>query len=168
MIILPFFETMRIFYSLVGALPSTIVAVAATVGCLYWVYREVWSAKSWRSPAPKHILMCGSCRASVPVYREIKQTAPPLMNLSYVCVTATGGNHVGAMPLVRHHLMYWDPETDETDHGDWELVCGVCGCNVALSGEIAKKVSPPGHPSIQMFGCLGNGKHLLREVKKGQ
>ncbi len=91
------------------------------------------------------------------------------MNLSYVCITATGGNHAGAMPLVRHHLMHWDPETeDEADHGDWELVCGVCGCSVALSDETAKKVSPPAHPSIQMFGCLGNGQHLLREARKDQ
>jgi len=162
MITLPFFETF--------------VAVAATAGCMYWVYRELWppfiyrlSRLFWRPLAPKHILTCGNCRTSFPVHREIKQTNPPLSNLSYVCITATGGNHVGAMPLVRHHLMYWEPETDdEAAHGDWELVCGVCGRCVALSEEAAKKFTPPAHPSIQMFGCLGNGKHLLREAKIGQ
>ncbi len=146
-----------------NALPSleASLAVVIAASCLYWLCRELRSKHSQR---PKHVLTCGNCRAAFPVHREIKQTVFPLMNLSYVCVTATGGDHVGAMPLVRHHLVYWDPETDdESAHGVWEVVCGICGCNVALSDEAAKNFTPPDHPSIRMFGCLSDGRHVLRE-----
>jgi hypothetical protein len=142
------------------------LAIIIAAGSLYWLYRELWPKHTRR---PKHVLTCRSCRTAYPVRREIKQTDPFLTNLSCVCIMATGGDHLDAMPLVRHHLLYWDPDTDdESARGVWEIVCGICGCSVALSDAAAKNFAPPDHPSIQIFGCLSGGRHVLRESNRRQ